>query len=68
MKRAYMATGEYAELICAYDKNPGKALKRIAKLVNKMTYRNQNTMLTSINIGYDDDGHYNVTATISTTL
>ena len=68
MSKAYLATGEYAELICAYDKNPGKALKKAAKLIDRIVSCNENTMLTSVNVGYDDDGFYSITATISTTL
>lgn len=68
MSKAYLATGEYAELICAYDKNPAKALKKAAKLIDRIVSCNENTMLTSVNVGYDDDGFYSITATISTTL
>lgn len=68
MSKAYLATGEYAELICSSDKNPAKALKRVAKLIDRIVCCNENTMLTSVNVGYDEDGYYNITATISTTL
>lgn len=68
MSKAYLATGEYAELICAYDKNPAKALKKAAKLIDRIVCCNENTMLSSVNVGYDDDGFYSITATISTTV
>lgn len=68
MSKAYLATGEYAELICAYDKNPAKALKKAAKLIDRIVSCNENTMLSSVNVGYDDDGFYSITATISTTV
>ena len=68
MSKAYLATGEYAELICAYDKNPARALKKAAKLIDRIVSCNENTMLTSVNIGYDDDGYYNITAIVSTTI
>lgn len=65
--KAYVATGEYAQLVCAYDKNPAKALKAIARKVEKMTHLDEWAMLSGINIGYDDEGFYNITATISST-
>lgn len=67
MSKAYLATGEYAEMICANDKNPAKALKKAAKLIDTMQSHDENTMLSAINVGYDDDGYYNITAIISTT-
>lgn len=65
--KAYVATGEYAQLICAYDQSPVKALKKIAKLIDKMLDNNETLMLSSVNVHFDDDGYYNVTATVSTT-
>lgn len=65
--KAYVATGEYAQLVCAYDKNPAAALKKIAKRVEKMTLDDEWLMLSGVNIYYDDEGFYNVTATVSTT-
>lgn len=64
--KAYVATGEYAQLICAFDKNPAKALKKIAKKYDELASGDEWTMLTGVNIGYDDEGFYHVTATIST--
>ena len=68
MSNAYVATGEYAQLICANDKSPTKALKKIGKLIEKLSSSDQNMMLSAINVGYDDDGYYNITAIVSTTL
>lgn len=65
--KAYVATGEYAQLICVSDRNPAKALKKIAKKYEELEDGGW-TMLTGVNIGYDDEGFYNVTATISTTI
>ena len=65
--KAYVATGEYAQLICAYDKNPAKALKAIAKKVDSMIHEDEWVMLSGVNVGYDDEGFYNITATVSTT-
>ena len=67
MSKAYLATGEYSQLICAYDKDPAKALKKVAKFLTKVRKYEEDTMLTGVNIGYDDEGFYNITATISTT-
>ena len=65
MKKAYIATGELATVICAFDKNPAKALKKIARLVDSMTKQDDWTMLSSINVGYDE-GVYQLTATVTT--
>ena len=65
--KAYVATGEHAQLICAYDKNPAKALKAIAKKVEKMMAEDEWIMLSGVNIGYDDEGFYNISATVTTT-
>ena len=51
--KAYVATGEYAQLVCAYDKNPAKALKAISKKVEKMLINDEWLMLSGINVGYD---------------
>lgn len=67
MSKAYVATGEYAQLICAYDKNPAKALRAISKKVEKMMLRDEWIMLSGVNVGYDDEGFYNITATVSST-
>ena len=65
MSKAYLATGEYSQLICAYDKDPAKALKKTAKLLSAVM-KYEDTMLTGVNVGYDDEGFYSITATIST--
>jgi hypothetical protein len=67
MSKAYLATGEYSQLICAYDKDPAKALKKTAKLLSAVMKYEEDTMLTGVNVAYDDEGFYSITATISTT-
>lgn len=66
--KAYVAHGEYAELVCGFDKNPAKALKSVAKKIGEMNKDNEWLMLTSVNINYDDEGIYYVTATVSTAV
>lgn len=66
--KAYVATAEYAQLVCASDKNPSKSLKKIAKFIDEMQGDDERFMLTGINVGYDDDGVYNITATVSTII
>jgi hypothetical protein len=68
MSKAYLATGEYSQLICAYDKNASKALKKIAKKINSMQRQDEWLMLTGVNVGYDEEGFYNVTATVSSAV
>lgn len=65
--KAYVATGEYAQVICAYDKSPAKALKAVAKKIDKMEREDEWLMLSSINVNYDDDGYYGITAIVTTT-
>lgn len=65
--KAYVATGEYAQLVCAYDKNPAKVLKAIARKVEKMLVNDEWLMLSGVNVSYDDEGFYNITATVSST-
>lgn len=65
--KAYVAHGEKAQIICAYDKDAGKALKKISSLVTKMANDDEWTMLNSVNVYYDDEGYYNVSAVVSTT-
>ena len=66
MSKAYLATGEYSQLICAYDKDPVKALKKVARLLKTFKEYEEDIMLIGVNVGYDDEGFYNITATIST--
>lgn len=65
--KAYVATGEYAQLVCGYDKNPAKAIKIVAKKIDKMQREDEWLMLSGININYDDEGYYGVTAIVTTT-
>lgn len=65
--KAYIATGENVQLICAYDKIPAKALKAVAKKIDKMQRGDEWSMLSGININYDDEGYYGVTAVVTTT-
>ena len=65
--KAYVATGEYAQVICAYDKSPAKALKAVAKKIDKMEREDEWLMLSSVNVNYDDDGYYGITAIVTTT-
>ena len=64
--KAYVATAEYAQLVCAFDKSPAKALKKVAKQIDQMAKNDDWLMLTGVNVGYDDEGFYHVTATVST--
>ena len=65
--KAYVASGEHAQVICAYDKVPAKALKAVAKKIDKMEREDEWLMLSSINVNYDDEGYYGITAIVTTT-
>lgn len=66
MSKAYVAVGEFATLVCAFDKNPAKALKKAAKKIDQMCDQDEWMMLTGVNVQYDNDGFYCITATVST--
>lgn len=65
--KAYIARSEQAQVVCAYDKAPAKALKAIAKKIDKMEREDEWLMLTSLNVNYDDEGYYGITAIVTTT-
>lgn len=63
---AYVASGEETTMICSYDKRPGKALKKAAKLIDKICSKDEYANLVALNVYSDDENVYNVTAIIST--
>lgn len=65
--KAYIASAEHAQVVCAYDKIPAKALKAVAKKIDKMQREDEWMMLSSINVNYDDEGYYGITAIVTTT-
>jgi hypothetical protein len=65
MSKAYIATAERAQILVAFHKNPSKAMKMIAKKINQMQSEDEWLMLSSLNVGYDDEGFYHITATVS---
>ena len=67
MSKAYIATGEQAFLVIAFDKSAPKAMKKVAKKIAKMQREDEWLMLIGLNTAYDDEGYYHVTATVSTT-
>ena len=67
MSKAYVAHGERAFLVCAFDKRAPKAMKKVANLITELQQNDDWLMLIGLNTAYDDDGFYTVTATLSTT-
>lgn len=63
---AYTALGEKPIVICAYGSTPSIALKKLAKLIDKMTKIDDTTTVLSTNCSYDEDGIFNINATVST--
>lgn len=63
--KAYIATEENAQLVCAFDKSPSKALKKIAKQFDRMLENDEWLMLAGVNVGYDEEGFYHITATVT---
>ena len=66
MSKAYIATGEQAFLVIAFDKSAPKAMKKVAKKIAEIQSQDEWVMLIGLNTAYDEDGYYHVTATLST--
>lgn len=62
---AYIASGEKPFIICAYGDTPGKALKKMAKLIDQIIKDDDTTAVLSLNSTYDEDGIFVATATLS---
>ena len=65
--KAYIAYGEKAILVIAYDQNPSKAMRKVAKKIERMSASDEWLNLTGLNVSYDDEGYYHIIATVSTT-
>lgn len=63
---SYIASGESPYVVCAYGKTPGVALKKLGKMIDKMIKEDENTIVLSTNSSYDEDGIFNINATLST--
>ncbi len=63
--KAYIASGERAYVVCAYGATPGKALKKMAKLIDKKVKEDDTTIVLSLNSSYDEDYVFVATATLS---
>lgn len=63
---AYVAHGETQTMICSYDRRASKALKKAARAIDKIMYKDEYSNLVALNVYCDDDNYYNVTAIIST--
>lgn len=64
--KSWVASGEDALLVCAYGPTPGKALKKIGKLIDSMLEQNNTLLLQGVNVTYDDDDVVIVNATVTT--
>ena len=65
--KAYIASGERPYIVCAYGDTPGKALKKMAKVIDKKVKEDDTTTVLSLNSSYDEDGTFLATATLSNT-
>ena len=64
---SWIATGEQAFLLCAYAPTPGKALKKIGKLIDSLLAESDDVVVQGINLTYDDEDdivHVNATITV----
>jgi len=63
---SYIASGEKPYVVCAYGKTPGVALKKLGKVIDKMILLDETVIVLSTNSSYDEDGIFNINATLST--
>jgi len=63
---AYIVNGEKQIMVCSYDKRPGKAMKKAAKMVEKICREDEYANLLACNVSLADDGFYVVYAVVST--
>jgi len=63
---AYIAYGENTTMVCSYDKRASKALKKAARVIDKIMSNDEYANLSAVNVYLDDDGYYQVTAITST--
>jgi hypothetical protein len=62
---AYIAHGEYTTLLCSYGDTPGKAMRKMAKLIDRNFNEDEGHLVLGINSGYDDDGAFCMNVTVS---
>jgi len=65
INKAYVAFGERPYVVCSYGDTPGKALKKMAKLIDKKVKEDDTTIVLSLNSSYDEDCVFVATATLS---
>jgi hypothetical protein len=62
---AYVAHGELPIVLCAYGETPGKAMKKMAKLIDKYLSKDDSYLVLGMNSDYDENGIFCMNATIS---
>jgi hypothetical protein len=62
---AYVAFGETPIVLCSYGTTPGKAMKKMTKLIDKYINENEDCVVLGLNSHYDEDGTFCMNATIS---
>jgi hypothetical protein len=62
---AYTAWAENPFVVCAYGQTPNKALKKLGRLIDAYLDEDENTLVLGINCHYDEDGIFNINATLS---
>jgi hypothetical protein len=62
---AYVASGETPIVLCAYGVTPGKAMRKMAKLIDKHVKHYDDCIILGFNSHYDEDGTFCMNATIS---
>jgi hypothetical protein len=62
---AYEAFGENTVLLCSHGKTPGKAMKDMAKLVDRYIKVDDTYLVLGMNSSYDEDGVFCMNVTLS---
>jgi hypothetical protein len=62
---AYVAHGESPILLCAHGETPGKAMKKMAKLIDKHLKEDDGYLVLGMNSDYDSDGVFAMNVTLS---
>jgi len=62
---AYLAWGESPFVVCSWGETPGKALRKLGRLIDQQVKEDESVIVLSTNCHYDEDGVFNANATLS---
>jgi hypothetical protein len=62
---AYIAYGENPIVLCSYGVTPGRAMKKMGKLIDSYVGEDEETIVLGVNCSYDEDGTFCMNVTLS---